>query len=305
MSLDAQGRLDAAVSAYKAEAPRLKARELAEREEGIWKLFAQVSERPLPRREKWMPDKLGARPVDVESRSALFRSGAWVDPLWERLDSGDIKKFDRARRLRLAALAKVRLDGIDQSEALRVVLASYDKLRKAGRHLSGKRGENGAPSKSKGTGVRRSSERGPREGTPPDRRLGIRKVVEERLVPYFDAIGVPEPFRLEVADSFLRQLDVLLDDFEREAKREKARPLLTKVSEHRFRTACELLGIEARYGVAIDLHKVRVRKGKLQAPLHPDRTGGEWRDDFSRQAYESYEAAYGLLNEYNQQLFGG
>lgn len=293
-----QAELDAKIEAYRGFKGTLF--EMAKLEAEIYDLLSKVTDGARPDRGVYFSTTFGTPIADARRRSSLYKAGAWVQPLWDRLERR-ATTLDRVHRIRERAVKAT-----DKTAALDALLKEHDKRArdKGGTH-SGAPNSNAHPPKS-------TEAPSPRASAPPMRscertmkRRGLRSLVQSEVMPFLDSLNVPEPFRLEVADAFLLQFDMLLEDFEREAKREAKRPLATHVSQSAFRAACDLLSVEGRWGRSVDLHKARVRKGKLQAPVHPDKfKSGEW-PDATRERFEEFEAAYDILRGYQEQLFGG
>jgi len=258
-----------AIADYKARAPSLSWRERTRLESEI---FNQLPP-PRPRRAAFLRSALRVGGYEAEHRLTLERAGVAADPLWQLVEEG-LKPDKAVAHLRKAqAITKKR--GIPLAQAVRAVLSGP-----------------AAPKQ-------RKTDSGPSKRFFSEAEELVQRFVAESLK---DADPDPAVHDRIVQD-FLGALRIGYDDMRRAlgiAKGYKGAPV-ARVGRDSFRQACEVLGVDARFGDALAWREVQRAFKQRAAPLHPDRQGG------SRGTEAEYRAvcdAYEILKNYHERFNG-
>lgn len=295
---------------YQADKESLVERQLAEREEALWRLF--LAEHPskietakrAPMLRGEFSKAIGVSQSDVANRRMLYMLGELANPLWDRIEKKQLLESTATRIIRDAKIIGVE-NRMSMKEAIAAALEEYDALPFSIL-------VNGVPVRRDTTARRTPIEKKetPRPSVPPGTAKSDDYLMWQKLQQDLTAFveskvgGVPSLTTSSIVKDFTVGVKVLIHEVQNKIKRaaelQKESQRAKRVPRHAVLSACNTLKMDRpdmNQPVNLELAK---RQKKILAKLyHPDAHGGS---ETTRFLYEEALAAYDLLETYNSQL---
>jgi hypothetical protein len=250
-------------------------RELAELEAEIVAQIHKQGEK-IGDRRVFFKKRFGGRGSDYDARSMIYRAGPWALPMFDRLDRG-VKTNTVLLQLR-AIKEEAEAKNIDPEKVLERVVSEGS--------IPAPRARPFVPAN---TG----------QGASKQFRLGVEALAERFMDTMFRNVSVE--IKNQLLSDFKTTLDQLLDEFRARAvrtKREARIDGLKRIGIERFKWACEVFGVQAKFGQSINIKKIsRLRIRRLR-DLHPDRNAGER----ARHEFDAVNTAFEILQTYSSQV---
>ena len=286
--------MDQLIEQYKQTKTTLTEKQKSELEREIWFQYSLGKGRGFTKdigQREWFRNKFGGTAKEYQDRASLINAGSWVEPLWQKLDSGlaistAINLMRKARNFAAAS-------GFSYENGLKKALEEYESLRLICHNSSGKEFRKSAPfSKSK-------SKTGPVDNSGEFFRQV--KILTEELL-NVKLMGVDSYLAEQTKTEFLDWIKEGYENLKKSIYKQRndmKKENMAKIGRTRFAQACEVLGIQSAFGKPINLHKVKKAKFFRVKPLHPDKNSGS---HAHQEEYQAVIEAYNLLEEYARQI---
>lgn len=294
--MDATKRLREYCNQYKkTKENKASHKELAEQEALIWSTALVIHCGKPKRKGNWFAERFGGTCQEYEHRAALYNLKS--QKLWDRIESGmayaSVMNISReARKLRDE-------QKLDIHQAIDMLLKKYDEADAVtltspnGRTFRRPLQKNKKQKVTEQTTEKQFSQEFARQ---------IRKLTDEFASNTLE--GVDEYHAMKTKQEFVDWVNAGIKDFlhkinnlKKDAKKQK----LAKIGALKFSQACEILGINGKYGKPIDLLQVKKRTHERARRLHPDANNG---NDAMIQEYQAVMEAREILESYMEHLQG-
>lgn len=280
------------IQLYKETVQSLTHREKAEQEVEIWNLLSDIHgagiTKRLGERRDWMVREFGGKPSDYEKRAALYRAGPWAHELFKLVDSGEMT-INVAAKLCAIARGYIRTGAPPQNAITRVL-----KEHRGGKSFS--RVNAGLRNVEKTVSPSAKSQNLTKEF------IGAMKSQAEQYVTTMvNGVGVEEVFVERMVRDFVGYVQESCNELKdniNKAKADARKERSIKIGKDRFNYACEVLGLTAKFGKAIDLKEANKLKKLRARELSPDFTGGAFKSEQQKNEYHAVLEAYEILETY-------
>lgn len=296
-------QLDALLKVYAQRRPDTPTEMLARMEHDIWNLVRLVEGpgRNFQHLRDWFYDKFGGSTSSYEIRSFIHRN-SWARPLFAEIDKG--LKHSTARDMYSKARDLAEEPGVTVVASLRVVIDAYngtsESIRKA--RMPEQPSATRAHEPENATVAPITASKAFKSKVMHEAREFARSAVSGLDV---------EPVHVQhMLDGFEANLERIIRDLQLDISRRKsgAKQMgLDRIGESRFEHACEVLGLNARFGEKLDSGRVGKAFRNRAAPLRrivDVAHGSSSLDERSRAASEELAAvnvAYEILRQYTLQ----
>jgi hypothetical protein len=288
-----QEKMDQLMQQYSQTKLTLSEKQKAELEREIWFQYSTAKGRGFSKetpRRSWFQSHFGGTKKEYQDRSVLMNAGPWVEPIWQRIESG--LPVSTALNLIKISKNKAASSGSSNEDALKKALEEYDSIKYTCRNAAGKEFKRNAPYKE-------NCDKPGSIGDSSEFFRQIRTLTEEFL--NVRLVGI-DPYLAEQAKTeFVEWIKQGYEDLRKRImrhRRDAKQEVMAKIGRTRFVQSCEVLGIRATFGKPIDLNKAKKAKFNRVKNLHPDKNDG------SHALQEEYQAvikAYNLLEDYARQ----
>lgn len=276
----------------------LNEKELAALERRIWILLKSVEPRKFRNRCKWFSSTFGGPNYGYKFRSILYSYESWGDPLWERV-------LHRKMLVRTAvvlgrrAKRKSTLESISITRALEYVLEEYDGTG----HVVVRDGHI-YRSKHPNAVIRKNRDGECTSGYDVSSYKRFKDTVIMLTEEFLESRlgGIPTSIAEEMNEDFMYGLRVLFEDMIKKVSKlradKKRLDEVLKISWHKYRSACGVLGIIVRKQKPLAYESLKKRYRTRAARFHPDRNSGD--EKYVKQ-YHAVNEAWEIIKAYHQQ----
>lgn len=219
-------------------------------------------------RRDWFFTRFGGNVSSYEHRASIYNAGTWAHRLFTLIDQGSIKHSFAAMAVRRAKqLARERQ--IPAEDALAITLQEM---------TSGSAPEAEESLKpSEDVEIPQDLIDSFDHGATANSKLLYRRIMAlagAYLESAFKGRHINEYFKRKLSDDFSDSLELLIQQFRKDVstvKRDTRDDGIKEIGAARFAWACEVLGLNYRFGQVVDMRLIKSRKNRRALDLHPDR----------------------------------
>lgn len=294
-----------AVMDYAAKSPKWNQFQLAVTERRIWD-EASAAHRKEFLKGEFVAHFTGAKSYEVDARGRLLNGGTVADPLWTRVNKGEMP-LGTAVQLLAKGRKRANEAGVNAAAAVAAILAEYETQGYTTKMPDGKVFRRKAPSAIPRP-VPQSFKKAKKARKDDASGRAVWQQIREALASLVhDRLEDAEPVMQDkLIGEFERDLKVMLDQLQQKLYRMSVQakanaPFTTRgISRRALVEACRTLHMDPPpVGALVDEKQAKKQKHKLAAVYHPDAHGG---DETTRPQYEAVLAAYTEVEKYNEQV---